>query len=209
MLRRLKALLPRSLKRSVTRLYRNIQESFAYQLAKPAGAPHRITHVVFVCKGNICRSAFAEYYLRSILDEGHENIRIESCGLDVDQGFVSPPEAVQAAREFGLDLTGHRSKGAAACDLRNADLIVPMEYGHYRRLLALYPQYKDKIRLLRDFAPWPQRIFCNIHDPYGLGLKEFRRCFRMIHFSLDGLRDRRAATIKINKGAFKTSNDNN
>jgi protein-tyrosine phosphatase len=144
-------------------------------------------HIIFVCKGNICRSAFAEHYLRRQVPDG--TLRIESCGLDVDQGTFPPAMAVRVAREFGLDLALHRSKGLVACDVHNADLVLPMEFWQYLRLTAMFPDEKGKIRLLRDFAPWPVRLFCNIHDPYGFGENEFRRCFRRLQKALDGLKN--------------------
>ena len=187
MLSMIKGMLPRPLKREVRRLVQNAWESPAYRITRRRPTDGTVRHVVFVCKGNICRSAFAEYYFRSVVPEG--TLRIESCGIDVNQGDFSPPEAVKVSREFRIDLSGHHSKGIAACDLQNADLIVPMEYGQYLRLTTLRPESKGKVSLLRDFAPWPERTLCNIYDPYGLGESEFRRCFLILQRALDGLKD--------------------
>ena len=188
---RLKKTLPRPLKRLLRRAWQNSWESVRYHLlAKniPAGC---INHVIFVCKGNICRSAFAEYYLRRQLPNGV--LTVESCGIDVDQGIFSPPEAVKIAKDYQLDLESHRSKGLASLDVTNADLIIPMEYRQYLQLKALYPAQTGKIHLLSRFAPWPERLFCNINDPYGAGVKEFRRCFRRIIRALEGLKSHLAA----------------
>jgi len=181
-----KRMVPRPLKRIMRQALQDIWDSARYQLSVNKFDVGRINHVIFVCKGNICRSAFAEYYLRRQIPDGI--FRIESCGLDVDQGLFSPPEAICVAKEFQLDLELHRSKGLASCDVHNADLILPMEYGQYLRLMAIFPRENNKIRLLRDFAPWPERFICNINDPYGAGEKEFRRCFRHLKSALDGLK---------------------
>lgn len=193
MLGRLKRMLPGPLKRAGRRALQNAWESVRYRFLVKDFNDGRIGHVIFVCKGNICRSAFAEYYLRRLSPDGA--IRIESCGLDVDQGVFSPPEAVSVAKEFQLDLGVHRSKGVASCDVNNADLILPMEYGHYLRVRAMFPDVKSKIRLLRDFAPWPERIICNINDPYGGDENEFRRCFRRLQRALDGLKSHLAIAV--------------
>ncbi|MDO9182500.1 MAG: hypothetical protein Q7U04_08825 [Bacteriovorax sp.] len=144
-------------------------------------------HIVFVCKGNICRSAFAEFYLRKLLLD--KNIKIDSCGLDVDQGTQSPQDAVLVAREFEVDLSDHISKGLPACDLQKADLIVTMEFSQYLRLITKIPEYKKKTFILSEFAPWPACLMCNIYDPFGLGEDEFRRCFQKTKFSLDRLKN--------------------
>lgn len=185
MLDQLKERLPRSLKRDVKRFWQNTWQTAAYRLTRKPPPAERVQHVVFICKGNICRSAFAEYYFR--LRGPSEKTRVESSGLDVDQGVFSPPEAVQTSRLFGVDLSRHRSKGLGECDLEGADLIIPMEYPQLRRLVAMYPQYSKKAVLLRDFAPFPANVFCNIHDPFGQGLDEFQRCFALMRQCLDGL----------------------
>ena len=145
-----------------------------------------IKHVIFVCKGNICRSAFAEHYLKKNIHAG--DCRIESCGLDCDQGTSSPKEAIRAAGEFGVNLSHHRAKGLASCSFEDADLILPMEFNHYQRLQKLFPAQSSKIRLLREFAPLPEGFLCNIHDPYGLEEKEYRHCFRMLQKAVGGLK---------------------
>lgn len=183
---KLKQLVPQPLKRVLRRSLQNACESVRYRCFRKSFDNGSRLHVIFVCKGNICRSAFAEHYLRREVPEGAH--KIESCGLDVDQGLFSPPEAVCIAKEFGLNLELHQSKGLAACDVHNADLILPMEFRQYLRLRAMFPREQRKIRLLRDFAPWPDRLLCNIEDPYGSNENEFRRCFKRLQRALDGLK---------------------
>lgn len=187
----LKRVIPKPVKRVLKRGLQNVVDSARYHHAKGNYNGGSICHVIFVCKGNICRSAFAEYYLKSRIAEG--TIRIESCGLDVDQGIFSPPEAVCVAKEFELDLRSNRSKGVESCDLHNADLILPFEFRQYLRLITLFPGDSAKIKLLRDFAPWPDRLLCNINDPYGSDENEFRRCFRQIQRAVDGLKNQLAS----------------
>lgn len=184
--KRLKGLLPPPIKRAVRHTLQDVYESIMYFISRENVFYGDLHHVVFVCKGNICRSAFAEYYLGLLVPKG--TLKIESCGLDVDQGGFSPSEAIRVGREFGVELGMHRSKGLTASDLQNADLIVPMEYGQYLRLLAMFPDYKRKIKLLRDFISWPARLKCNIYDPFGLGEGEYRRCFMGMQIALDGLK---------------------
>ena len=181
----LKKFFPRSFKRPGKRVLQSLCDSVAYRFGRRQAGIGKIRRLVFVCKGNICRSAFAEHYLRSL--GAGANVRIESCGLDVDQGGGPPPEAVQIAGELGLDMSAHRSKGIIECDLQGADLVVAMEYGQYLRLRKQFPSPKGKVRLLRDFAPWPESLACNLYDPFGLGEKEFRRCFIRMERALIGL----------------------
>lgn len=181
----IKKKLPLSFKRKYKRLFQDLWQTFVYRNKRSRFNSSKIRHVVFVCTGNICRSAFSEYALKKKVSP--KNVKIESCGLDVTQAICSPIEAVTAGRSYDVDLSEHRSKGIMDCDLLSADLIVPMDYGHYRRLISDYPQYKMKICLLRDFSTYPYRFVCNIHDPFGLAQEEFECCFKNIQRCLKGI----------------------
>lgn len=181
----IKKKLPSRFKLKYKRIFQDFWQTIAYRSVQNNFNVSKIQHIVFVCTGNICRSAFSEYALKKKLK--HKNVKIESCGLDVTQAICSPTVAVTTGRLYGVDLSEHRSKGIMNCDLLSADLIVPMDYGHYRRLVSEYPQYKIKICLLRDFDRFPYSLVCNIHDPFGLAQNEFECCFKNIQRCLKGI----------------------
>ena len=181
----LKNILPATLKRKIKLSVQTFWQSLAYFFFRGRVKISHTRHIVFACKGNVCRSSFAEFYLRSLqLDD---NLTIESCGLDVDQGIVSPLDASLVAKEFGVNLSANQSKGLPACDLDQADLVIAMEYDQFKRLVQKFPHKRKQIALLRGFAPWPECLICNIHDPYGCGREEFRICFKAMQRALDGL----------------------
>jgi protein-tyrosine phosphatase len=185
----IKKFIPNRVKRNAKHFARNIVVSFCYygwsgksllNIQPPVNG--KISSVIFVCKGNVCRSTFAEQRLRNLL--GTTRVQVDSCGIDVDQGNFPPEDSVAVAAEFSCALDGRRAKGLHRCDIAGADLICPMEYWQYKRLIQLYPEKKKNILLLRNLAPFPYRLFCNITDPYGWGRNEFRRVFRLIDRSL-------------------------
>ncbi|MDZ7759356.1 MAG: hypothetical protein U5L00_03755 [Desulfovermiculus sp.] len=178
-------MLPKGIKLKLKRNSQNLWSTSQYSALKRKHALPAVRHILFVCKGNICRSPFAEHALRALFPGN--NLRIESCGLHVDQQVPSPPEAVQAAKKFGIDLSQNTSRSIFSCDLNGADLIVAMEYNQLQRLGILYPEHMRKAVLLREFAPFPHNMVCNIYDPYGLGQDEFYRCFGLMEKALKGL----------------------
>ena len=167
------------------RWLKNISQSFLYNAVRSRGQVTPFRSVVFVCKGNVCRSAYAEYFFKSAMKGGM--VRIHSCGLDVQVRSSAPGAALSVARLKGLNLDDHLSKGVAYCDFDNADLILAMEFWQYRMLVRLFPHKKSSIRLLRDFAPFPENLLCNIDDPFGKDVTEFERCFQQIERSLRNL----------------------
>lgn len=184
----MKELIPNHLKRGIKLTLRNIVQSFRYYVTEKrlsGRKKYRPGRVVFVCKGNVCRSAFAQ--TRLALLAGSNTEAVDSCGLEVNQGNFPPQESVGTAAWFGCDLSRRRAKTMGECDFKNADIILPMEYSQYRKLIATFPGKKDRIRLLREYAPFPFFLFCNIDDPYGWGDKVFRKTYRIIDKSIRGL----------------------
>lgn len=109
---------------------------------------------------------------------------------------MPPPEAIKVAKQFGVDMSRHRSKGLDSCDLLNADMIVPVEFSQRRTLVKIYPELDNRISLLRDFAPFPENLVCNIHDPYGQKEKEFKSCFCLMEKALKRLSYRIEASFE-------------
>ncbi len=62
--------------------------------------------VLILCTGNSARSQMAEGLLRQ---DGGERFEVESAGVNPSR---VRPEAVEAMREVGIDISGHRSKSA-------------------------------------------------------------------------------------------------
>jgi protein-tyrosine-phosphatase len=79
--------------------------------------------VLFVCAGNICRSPFAEGLARRLAAERGLDVEFASAGKIAFDGDRCPPDAVAAAKEFGVDLSSHRARRLAT---DKADRVVPL-----------------------------------------------------------------------------------
>lgn len=176
----------RVLKKEIILWCRLILESILYRIVRRRNVVITPRKIVFVCTGNICRSAFAEKLLKEGTDDRFPTI--ESCGLDVEVRSPSPYEAVLAADKIGLDLRNHLSKGTKCCDLEGADLILAMEYWQYCKLVESFPNKRRQIKLLREFAPFPENILCNIADPFGHNERAFEKCFAQIRRSISAIK---------------------
>ena len=100
--------------------------------------------------------------------------RVGSAGTLAVEGLPASSLARQAAAELGLDLGTHRSRAATPALVQAAGLVVAMGPGHFDQLVAHGPQARDKIFLLRRFAPRADGL--EIADPAGGTLDSYRQC---------------------------------
>lgn len=82
----------------------------------------------FICTANRARSPFAAELLRRCTVG--LPITVASYGTLDHGGAPALPEAVRAARAFGVDLTSHRAMHAAPGLLQSSDLIIGFEHSH-------------------------------------------------------------------------------
>jgi arsenate reductase len=74
--------------------------------------------VLFLCTGNSCRSQMAEGLLRHLAGDRYE---VASAGTQ--PGGLNP-EAVEAMREIGVDISGHRSKSVEEFPDQEFDYVI-------------------------------------------------------------------------------------
>lgn len=137
-----------------------------------------VCRLVFVCKGNICRSPFAEAVARKL---GADAV---SFGLDTIPGRPANVAAIAAAKRFGLSLEAHLTRPFNPALLRPTDLIVAMEPGHIRALGELPVDSYTAMALLGMWTA-PSRPY--LFDPYGMSDREFDRCFGVIDAAVPAL----------------------
>lgn len=133
--------------------------------------------LVFVCLGNINRSAFAAQVARKL---GATAISI---GLSTTTGASAFHKAVTTAPEFGVDLSRHLATDLKDYEFRPSDLLLAMEVRHAKQLVAARIP-RQSIALLGHWAS-PHRI--HLHDPHTLSDAYFRTCFTLIDSAVRGL----------------------
>ena len=135
-----------------------------------------LRRVLFVCYGNICRSAFAGVYW-------NQNCSLptaRSGGFHVQGNRRTPPRISRLAKEFGVDLTGHRSSVVDSEAVEHATAIFVMDGQNTEDLLKVYPQARQKTWLLGSFGGVRA-----IDDPYLLPETEASASLRQVKQSID------------------------
>jgi len=132
----------------------------------------QVSRLVFVCKGNICRSPYGHFYSDLI------GCSAASFGLFAASGVPANPVAIKIARQFGVDLQDHTSFNVADFQVCAGDLFCGFEPWHCETLRKSFGERMGVQITLVGLWGDPQLPY--IHDPYGLGDEYFRRCFSRI-----------------------------
>ncbi len=131
--------------------------------------------IMFICTGNICRSAMTEKMLQKrITEEGLEDkIQAFSAGLYAYSGDVPTYEAIKVMRElYGIDITKHQAQNVRDFPMEEMDVILCMTHAHKATLVALFPKLKDRIHLIKEYVGLTGEVI----DPYGGTLTIYTNC---------------------------------
>ncbi len=133
--------------------------------------------IVFVCHGNICRSAMAEFVMKDeVRRTGRENeFEISSAAVSTEQiGNDMYPPAQLKLREKGVPFTRHSAHQITRREFDEADLVVLMDASNRRILSRLIPgsDSSTKTALLMDFTGTPR----DVADPWYTG--DFEATYR-------------------------------
>ncbi|WP_025820640.1 low molecular weight protein-tyrosine-phosphatase [Shewanella marina] len=153
----------------------------------------KISSVLFVCMGNICRSPTAEAVFRRAAKDAGLTIEVDSAGtIGHHQGELPDRRSRAAGEARGIDFTGIRSRKVVDNDFVHFDLILAADNQNLNDLRERCPQqYQYKLKLILDFTDTPGR---EVPDPYYGGGQGFELVLDMLEDASRGLIDSIAET---------------
>jgi len=136
--------------------------------------------IMMICAGNMCRSPFAEYYMRQKLEQAGVEGECFSRGLLAMPGRKVPCTALKVGLEFDIDMQDHISQTLLAPDVDRAAMILVMEQGQRQHLSKMRPASIGKIFLLSQPSDGKR-----IADPMGKDKAYFRKTYEEITMNID------------------------
>jgi arsenate reductase len=129
--------------------------------------------VLILCTGNSARSQMAEGLLRH---EGGDRFEVESTGVNPSR---VRPEAVEAMREIGVDISGQRSKSAEEFTRQDFDYIITV-CDNARETCPVFPGRAERIHRSFEDPPAPgaddrdstMAVFRRVRDEIRAWLKD-------------------------------------
>lgn len=145
--------------------------------------------IMFVCTGNICRSAMAHHYCQKRLyDLKKQNeIFVSSCGTSAVTGDISTKNAISVMKKYDVDLINHRATSMFDIDVENYDLILCMTEQHKFNFLVFFPKLEGKVFTLKEYVLGKGITNIDIDDPWGYNLKIYDACAKEIVDCVDKL----------------------
>ena len=130
--------------------------------------------VLILCTGNSARSQMAEGLLRH---EGGDRFEVLSAGVNPSQ---VRPEAVEAMREIGIDISSHRSKSADEFVGQDLDYIITV-CDNARETCPFFPGGAERIHHSFEDPPPPgaadpasmMAIFRRVRDEIRAWVSDF------------------------------------
>lgn len=164
--------------RGMVRLLLSHAEVATKQAAIVDPDPASIRRLVFVCHGNICRSAFADRLARDL------GLNATSFGLSTSSGFGAHPPVIVAAKAWGVSLSGHRTTRLEDYVPAPGDLLLAMETRQLRRIATL-PGFAGQPRTLLGLFAQPRSP--HLHDPFELDDAYLGTCLKRIESAVINL----------------------
>lgn len=144
--------------------------------------------IMFICTGNICRSAMAHWLLvKKLEDANRTDIDVYSCGLYAQTGDGPTYEAIEAMEEYDVDLKQHRATNIRNSNIKEMDLILCATYSHKILVLDMYPELEGKVFTLKEYVEYKKEGHkpVDLDDPWGYGENVYRHCATEIDECLD------------------------
>ena len=117
--------------------------------------------ILFVCTGNICRSAAAERLARAGLTKrigADAPVDVTSAGTHGQDGRAMEPDSVAALARHGADAEGFGARLLVESHLESVDLVLAATREHRAAIARLAPQLNQKLFTLREFDRLARRV---------------------------------------------------
>ena len=146
-------------------------------------------NIMFVCTGNICRSAMAHHLLKKRIEElKMKNVKVYSCGVTAYNGEKSTWEAIYIMEKYyNVDLKQHRATNIINSNIEKMDLVLCATQYHKEDVLELYPSLKGKVFTMKEYVNYDEENHnkIGIKDPWGYDIETYRSCASEIEECID------------------------
>lgn len=142
--------------------------------------------IIFVCTGNICRSAMAEAILKKIAIDEKLNLEVYSCGIYAQDGDNATYNTIYVARNHNIDISNHRATNIKNSKIQEMDVVLCATNSHKASVLYMYPNLEGKVYTIKEYAELDGNgKDIDIKDPWGYNIQIYNDCIIEIKICLE------------------------
>ncbi len=107
-----------------------------------------------------------------------DNVIVDSAGTEAL--FEAPPDdtTIAVCESHGINITSHRSQQVTDTMIRDATIVLCMAETHRRIIRGIFPQWENKILLLKEFGQPLLPANHSVGDPTGRAKRKYEQCFK-------------------------------
>ena len=125
---------------------------------------------------------YLKYKLRKLGKE--QQVKVSSAGTHAVETQQATEYAKRAIAKYGADIYTHTATCLANSQVQEADYILVMTERHKRDVITRYPELRDKVKLLGEYAK--DKKYEEIDDPWGYNFNVYEKCAKEIVDSIEG-----------------------
>ena len=147
-------------------------------------ADSKYRKILFVCRGNTCRSPTAKAILRHLIQEraDRNGWEIESAGTDVSrEGRQSSERGLQVLTKHGI-ASNHQARKVKEDDFRHFDVILAFDNGNVQDLNEIFRPNDGTTRAeVKLFGTYDPKGESNIDDPLCGDISDYEKMFDHVY----------------------------
>jgi protein-tyrosine phosphatase len=137
--------------------------------------------ILMVCLGNICRSPLAEGIMRAKIEKYHLQADVDSAGFEsFHTGDAPDYRAIKTARQYGIDISGIRSRLFRKSDFNIFDRIYVMDSSNFQDVKSVSENNAQMLKveyILNCIDPGANKA---VPDPYYGGEDGFEKVYQLL-----------------------------
>ena len=138
--------------------------------------------IMFICTGNICRSAMAEGMMKKLAIENNLDIQVYSCGVYAETEDWATYNAIESMKYYDVNIENHRATNIRDSKIEEMDIILCATVSHKQSVLYLYPKLQGKVYTMKEYAKIDDNgQDMDIKDPWGYDMNVYETCAREIN----------------------------
>lgn len=140
--------------------------------------------IMFICTGNICRSAMAEKMMAKMAKDENKDIEVFSSGIFAENGDCSTNEAIEVMKDYDIDLSKHRATNIKSSNIEDMDLILCATLSHKYGVIKMYPHLKSKVFTIKEYVNESSDDI-DVKDPWGCNIVVYKNCSQELKYYIE------------------------